>query len=98
MIYLNLIFLLIFLFLQVFDVWSTLQILKAGGRELNPIERWLIIKTNIITGLLIIKIPVCLAFATLFYFIPSSRFLAFLFGGLNIYYSAVFAKYNFRNI
>ena len=33
----NVAFLLIFLALQVLDIWTTLKALKLGGREVNPV-------------------------------------------------------------
>ncbi len=37
----QLVFLLIFVVLQVLDIWTTLTALKQGGREMNPVLAWL---------------------------------------------------------
>ena len=42
-------------FLQAFDGWTTYQILKNGGRELNPIVKFLMDKLGRYPGLLVLK-------------------------------------------
>ena len=84
--------------LQIFDFWSTLKILNAGGIELNPVEKWLMDKADTVIGLLIIKIPVCIVFACLFCVVPCSAWLTILFGFLDIYYLIILWKNNFQNI
>jgi uncharacterized protein YacL len=52
------IFFVIFVLIQVFDVYSTVQILKQGGRELNPIMRKLMARFGVILALIISKVIV----------------------------------------
>lgn len=41
--------------LQLADVYTTRRILIAGGKELNPMMRWLIRKLGVMPGLIIPK-------------------------------------------
>lgn len=52
------ILLIVFVCLSVCDVLTTLQILKKGGRELNPIMKWAMDKLGTLPGLLLPKVIV----------------------------------------
>ena len=41
--------------LQVFDGWTTYKILRLGGRDLNPVVRWIMEKIGEYEGLVVIK-------------------------------------------
>ena len=41
--------------LQVFDGWTTYKIMRLGGRELNPVVRWIMEKIGAYEGLLVAK-------------------------------------------
>lgn len=49
--------LLVFAALSALDAWLTLKILKAGGRELNPIVRKAMDRFGRERGLALVKIP-----------------------------------------
>lgn len=55
MLILNIILSVILVLLNVFDVHTTCLILGAGGRELNPLLRWVIKKTGVLPGLIASK-------------------------------------------
>lgn len=42
----NIFLIMLFMTLQVFDVWITKRILANGGKELNPLVRWAMAKTE----------------------------------------------------
>ena len=44
--------------LQAADIWTTWRILLAGGRELNPVMRWLIREFGVMPALIIPKAAV----------------------------------------
>lgn len=44
--------------LNVADVYTTYQLLKAGGSELNKAVAWLIAKCGLVAGLVASKLPV----------------------------------------
>lgn len=54
---------LLFAALQVSDAVLTLLILRDGGRELNPIMRWLMDKVGIVPALVWVKIGLIVAVA-----------------------------------
>jgi len=39
--------------LQLIDAYTTHTILARGGRELNPVMRWIFDRTGVITGLIV---------------------------------------------
>ena len=52
----NLIFLAIFIVLQIGDIWSTLTALKLGGREVNPVLAKLFEKFDPLATMVAIKL------------------------------------------
>jgi hypothetical protein len=46
----------IFCLLQIFDVYSTYQILNAGGREVNPMMNWLMDRVGVMAALIGTKV------------------------------------------
>lgn len=46
----------LYVLLALLDGWTTWKILGAGGRELNPLLRYLIERTNLMTALVISRI------------------------------------------
>lgn len=43
--------------LNIADVITTSKILKSGGRELNPLVRWMMEKFGVRGGMVLVKIP-----------------------------------------
>lgn len=60
---LSVVFLLLLAFLQFGDAWTTMRILKEGGRELNPVMNFLFGKLGILPTFIVMKTLVVLAFA-----------------------------------
>jgi len=52
----NVAFLLIFLALQVLDIWTTLKALKLGGREVNPVLAKLFEKFDPLATMVMVKL------------------------------------------
>ena len=52
----NLAFLVIFIALQVLDIWTTLKALKLGGREVNPVLAKLFEKFDPLATMVTIKL------------------------------------------
>ena len=52
----NLIFLAIFIALQIGDIWSTLTALKLGGREVNPVLAKLFEKFDPLATMVMVKL------------------------------------------
>jgi hypothetical protein len=48
-------FLLAFVALSALDARSTIAILKRGGRELNPVMRWMMGKMGVVSALMVVK-------------------------------------------
>jgi len=69
--------------LQVADVWTTRRILLAGGKEMNPVVRWLIGRFGLLPALLMSKAAV-LALAAAF-LLP----YPWLLGGLCVFYAGI---------
>ena len=46
----------LFVALQVADIVTTLPILNSGGRELNPVVKWFIVRLGPVSGLVAIKL------------------------------------------
>ena len=46
----------VFIALQIVDVWLTLEVIKRGGRELNPVVAWIMSKTGNEAGLIVTKL------------------------------------------
>ena len=61
------ILLLIYIALQLADGYATYRILSAGGRELNPVVDWLILKTDIVTGVGMVKMAAVAGGGVLFF-------------------------------
>lgn len=40
---------------QLLDIWSTYNILKLGGRELNPVMKFIMDKLGLLPGLILFK-------------------------------------------
>ena len=57
--------LIVFIILQIADVWLTLKVIDRGGRELNPAVAWVMARLGDLPGLLAVKTvyvcAVCLA-------------------------------------
>ncbi len=47
---------LVFAVLQLFDAITTSEVIKAGGRELNPVLRWVFGRVGTVNGLATIKL------------------------------------------
>lgn len=62
--------LLLFTALQVSDAVLTLLILRDGGRELNPIMRWLMDKIGIVPALVWVKLGLVVAVAVWVHSVP----------------------------
>ena len=43
--------LLVFVVLQILDLYTTYKIISNGGQELNPVMRWVIQKFGLVTGI-----------------------------------------------
>ena len=48
--------LILFGFLQVADGYTTYKLLSNGGRELNPVMRWVMDKLGMVQGLVLMKL------------------------------------------
>lgn len=53
----NIILFLLLVALNLADIYYTRKILAAGGRELNPLVRWLMEKFGVMGGMVLVKIP-----------------------------------------
>ena len=91
------ILLVIFILLQIFDVWSTNRILSYGGVELNKIMAWIMSKFGVLPSLVITKSIICiLAFLVVVKY--SSTAIPISLAIINAWYVFILYKYNFRNI
>ena len=83
--------------LQGFDVWSTLKILKRGGKEHNKFLKRLMDAIGVSQTLLLTKIPVCILVLALTIFIPTFPSwiiwtIVFIIQGI------LLTKYNFKTL
>lgn len=76
----------VFAVLQILDALTTIHILAKGGRELNPVMRWIFEKLGVINGVLIVKCAIILVFQYAMPYIPVWVYLLMI--GI---YSYVFA-------
>jgi len=64
--------------LNVLDVYTTMQILKQGGRELNPLMAWLMGKIGPLPAMLALKVPLLVAMGLMLTDVPPWMLLALL--------------------
>ena len=62
-----LILLIIFTVLQILDVYTTYKILSNGGRELNPLVRWVIEKVGLVLGISSLKVILVACLTVIWY-------------------------------
>jgi nitrate/nitrite transporter NarK len=58
-----LLFFIVLAILQAADAWLTYRIIDAGGRELNPVMRFLIARLGLVPGLLLPKVALLVLLA-----------------------------------
>jgi hypothetical protein len=68
----------IFVALQFADAATTIKILDGGGKELNPVMRWLFSKLGTINGLAVMKTAIILMFYTVIDVIPIWLYLSMI--------------------
>ena len=64
--------------LNVLDVYTTMQILRQGGRELNPLMAWLMGKIGPLPAMLALKVPLLAAMGLMLTDVPQWMLLALL--------------------
>lgn len=52
----NTVFLIIFILLQIADIWTTLRALELGAREMNPLLNWLFQRFDALPVMVIVKL------------------------------------------
>lgn len=60
----------IFVVLQGLDAYTTIRILGAGGREMNPVMRWVFARLGVAAGLAAAKVLLVVVMFVLFPLIP----------------------------
>jgi hypothetical protein len=52
----NAVFLVIFILLQIADVWTTLRALELGHREMNPLLNWMFKHVDPLAAMVLVKV------------------------------------------
>lgn len=102
MIYYMLVFAIILIALQLYDFWSTAKILRAGGRELNPIMARLMGAVGIMPALILTKASAIVAVAAVAWLTwaraPETAWIAAVgFAAAAVVYCVVFWRHNFKH-
>ena len=82
----NLILLLIFVILQILDIYTTRKILLSGGRELNPVMNFIMLKLGVDPGLILAKVIIVVFVCSLILFVNIDHII---FGLVNLGYALV---------
>lgn len=77
--------------LQALDAWTTWRILGAGGRELNPVMRWVMAQIGVVPALVVKGVGVAVIGWVVFVPWP------WVLGGVVLFYVGV-VVFNFRSI
>lgn len=95
---LNILVLILFIALQVFDVYSTYTIIEDGGKELNKSMAKLMEMLGVRPALYIVKGLMSVG-ACLFYYISQGSLLfAGTVGAVSAFYIYIFSKYNWPSL
>jgi len=87
----------IFTLLQVFDAWSTLLVIRRGGKELNIIMAWLMKKLGVAPALVATKMAI-LALVVFGVLTLSAIVMLVAICALDLYYGILLYRYNLKAI
>lgn len=86
----------IFILLQIFDVFSTMRILKNNGKELNCLLNYFIKKIGRTPALILSKLLGVGVITVLVTICPTLLIKNIVIGGIDIFYLFIMLKYNLK--
>ena len=92
----NILLAVLFTILQMGDAYTTIRILKAGGRELNPVMRAVMGQFGY-SALILLKAILCMVVFVIIWHWPDEIIVSCVLIGLNVFYLVIVIR-NFKQM
>jgi Domain of unknown function (DUF5658) len=83
--------------IQVYDAWSTITIIKRGGREKNPRVAWLIDRIGLVSAVIGLKAACVVMLTAMVWAWGYSWLVPVALTVVSVYYIWVFRRSNFKH-